>query len=480
VGIRSQIKKQEVIARANIVVVGFDQRMRVEIASIFKKLKWNNVKYVNGPAAFFQLDGSVPFDLVLVDEKLSEGGAVEFAKTLDRLHGMPIGLIGNIDNIVDTSVGYHPDEQFFAFSLPPAAISDEIADLVAAIMLPDKLTDPTGDLAYCKVHIDDFISGRQARFPLYVRLARGKYIKIAHSGDPIDLARLDSFRKKNVRYLYMKKMDFSKYVGFAMQLATGVSASTKIPQKKKVSFMRHLGEALVESCYFEGVKENFFQESAIYVESITSVLIDSDDVFKILNSLREASDRVFVHSAAVSLYSVVIAKHLGWDSPNVLFKIGTAGLLHDIGKKDFAREILNKDPNDLTHEERQVYETHTTRGMQELSRLHNVPAEIVQVVLEHHENCLGQGFPQGLKRDRIHPMARLIAVADEFCQAVMNQKPHEKHTAVEVIDRLYKTNLVLFDPAYFAVLMAVFKMEVPLKLKLHYEKGGLRGRKTAA
>jgi len=278
----------------------------------------------------------------------------------------------------------------------------------------------------------------------------------------------------------MKKSDFSKYVGFAMQLAKGISTSGKISQKKKVSLMRHLGEVLVESCYFDGVNEGTFQQSAIFVESVASVLIENDDVFKILESLREASDRLFAHGAAVSLYSVMIARELGWDSPQVLFKIGTAGLLHDIGKKDLSREILDKDRSDLTREERQVYETHTSRGSQELSRLTSVPAEIAQVVLEHHENCLGHGFPQGLKRDKIHPMARHVAVANEFCEIVMNQKPEDRRKPTEVIDRIFKTNLVLFDPTYFAILMVIFGMEVPLKLKLHYEKGGLRSRKNAA
>ena len=176
----------------------------------------------------------------------------------------------------------------------------------------------------------------------------------------------------------------------------------------------------------------------------------------------------------------MIAQELGWDSPQVLFKIGTAGLLHDIGKKDMDRDMLNKDQQDLTREERQVYETHTSRGALELSRITSVPAEIVQVVLEHHENCLGHGYPQGLKRDKIHPMARLVAVANEFCEIVMHQKPETKCKPTEIIERIFQTNLVLFDPSYFAILMVIFGMEVPLRLRLHYEKRKLRPTKKAA
>ncbi len=473
-------KKQELLlSQANIVVVTGNQQLKVELSAIFKKLKWNNVKYVSSAADFYDLKSALPFDLVLVDEALPDQGALDLAKTLDRLHSVPVGLLGSIETLINTSLGYNADEQLFAICLPPSdKIATEIEDLVRSIILPDAIMDATGDLAFCKVHIDDFISGQMARFDLHIRIAKGRYIKIAHQGESIDTERLKSYRKKQVRFLYMKKQDFSDYVGFAMQVAKGISTSGKISQEKKVSLMRHLGEVLVESCYFDGVNEQIFQQAAVFVDSIAEVLIEHDDVFKILESLRGASDRLFAHGAAVSLYSVMIARELGWDSPQVLFKIGTAGLLHDVGKKDMDRQMLEKDRSDLTREERQVYETHTSRGAQDLSRLTSVPTEIAQVALEHHENCLGHGFPQGLKRDKIHPMARLIAVADEFCELVMSQKPEEKKKPAEIIERLFKTNLILFDPAYFSILMAIFGMEVPLKLKLHYEKKNLR--KTAA
>jgi putative nucleotidyltransferase with HDIG domain len=474
-------KKQELIlARANIVIVTIDQKMKVELARFFKALKWNSVKYVSSPQDFYNLKSNVPFDLVLVDEILPERAALGFAKTLDRLHKVPVGLIGNIQSLIDISVGYHPDEELFAFSMAPQDIEDEIVGVVSSILLPETVSDPAGDLAYCKVHIDDFITGKVARFDVYIRLARGRFIKITHQGDSMTSERLESYRKKHVRFLYMKRLDFSTYVGLTMQVAKGISTSDKITHDKKVSLMRHLGEVLVESCHFDGVSEQTFQYSAIFVESLATVLIEHDDVFKILLSLKDAGDRLFAHSAAVSLYSVMIARELGWDSPQVLFKIGTSGLLHDIGKRDMPREMLDKDRNDLTREERQVYETHTSRGAQDLSRISSVPAEILQIVLEHHENCLGHGFPQGLKKDKIHPMARLVAVANEFCDMVMHQNSGTKLKPKEIIERIYKANLVLFDPAYFAVLMAIFGMEIPLRLKLHYDKGGLRSKKNAA
>ena len=202
-------KKQELILLgANIVVVSSNQQMKFDLSAIFKKLKWNNVKYVNSPSDFYRLSSAVPFDLVLIDQALQECGAVEFAKTLDRLHGVPIGFIGNIETLIDTTLGYHPDEQLFAFGLEPSVIANEIEDLVCSIVLPEKFSDATGDLAYCKMHIDDFISGKMANFDLYIRLARDRYIKIANRGESIALERSRVLSKETRSFSLYEKNRF--------------------------------------------------------------------------------------------------------------------------------------------------------------------------------------------------------------------------------------------------------------------------------
>ena len=48
-----------------------------------------------------------------------------------------------------------------------------------------------------------------------------------------------------------------------------------------------------------------------------------------------------------------------------------------------------------------------------------MPSDVIQMVQQHHENCAGTGYPMGFKRNRIHPLARLISLADEFCNLVL-------------------------------------------------------------
>jgi HD-GYP domain-containing protein (c-di-GMP phosphodiesterase class II) len=74
----------------------------------------------------------------------------------------------------------------------------------------------------------------------------------------------------------------------------------------------------------------------------------------------------------------------------------------------------------MSYEEIQAYETHPFKGMQMLLSLGIVPDDVIAIVYEHHENAIGQGFPRKLRNLKMHPLAKVVAVADEFCNLTLS------------------------------------------------------------
>ncbi len=69
----------------------------------------------------------------------------------------------------------------------------------------------------------------------------------------------------------------------------------------------------------------------------------------------------------------------------------------------------------MTFEERQLFEQHPAKGAEMLKGIEGLPDDVIAIVYEHHENAIGQGFPRRLKTIRIHPLARVVGLADIFC-----------------------------------------------------------------
>jgi HD-GYP domain-containing protein (c-di-GMP phosphodiesterase class II) len=97
-----------------------------------------------------------------------------------------------------------------------------------------------------------------------------------------------------------------------------------------------------------------------------------------------------------------------------------AGLLHDIGENSLDDAVINKVEKNLTPAERQQWRQHPEWGSEILKKLTAVPPEVIAVALEHHEDEKGGGFPSGLDGSRIHAMAKVVAVADKFCELVLD------------------------------------------------------------
>jgi HD-GYP domain-containing protein (c-di-GMP phosphodiesterase class II) len=102
-----------------------------------------------------------------------------------------------------------------------------------------------------------------------------------------------------------------------------------------------------------------------------------------------------------------------------MFRLSIAGLFHDIGKKEIDRAILEKPRGTLTQEEVKILESHPKRALEILGGVESIPEDVLQIILHHHERDAGNGYPSGLRRQKIHPLARVIAVADEFVKLIL-------------------------------------------------------------
>ncbi|MDH5590255.1 MAG: HD-GYP domain-containing protein, partial [Gemmatimonadota bacterium] len=130
------------------------------------------------------------------------------------------------------------------------------------------------------------------------------------------------------------------------------------------------------------------------------------------------------HSMRVAALARGIATELGLANARV-DAVETAALLHDIGKIDaIYTEILRKDGG-LSADEREIIESHVTKGVELLSSLSSFPKEILQAVRHHHERVDGKGYPDGLTGEAIPLAARIIKVCDAV-DAMLSDRPYRQ------------------------------------------------------
>ena len=134
----------------------------------------------------------------------------------------------------------------------------------------------------------------------------------------------------------------------------------------------------------------------------------------------EARQYTAGHSAAVAIYARDIATRMALPGDQQQLA-HLCGLVHDVGKIGLPVGLLEK-PGALTLDERRQMERHSEIGERILKNVEDY-AEIAAIVRHHHERWDGEGYPDGLAREDIPLLSRIIAVADAY-NAMTSDRPY--------------------------------------------------------
>lgn len=210
-----------------------------------------------------------------------------------------------------------------------------------------------------------------------------------------------------------------------------------------VAFVRQLAIALENARLYNDLERTF-----LGTISALAAAVDAKDPY------------TYGHANWVTHYAVAIAECLRLDESEVQ-TIRIASILHDIGKIGIDGAILQK-PDDLTIEEREVVRKHPAIGADILASLEFL-SETVPLVLFHHEQYGGGGYPSGISGTAIPLGARIIAVADAY-DAMTSDRPYRTAlTGEEARAELRRNAGRQFDPSVVEAFLAFLEgdEEVP-------------------
>lgn len=248
-------------------------------------------------------------------------------------------------------------------------------------------------------------------------------------GTVLDEVQLQSLRRQGIEEVYI------------------FDAPTRIT-KSSMPFDAAYKESLVavRSFMLEAKLNKKIEEKEVKqtVQDLLDQVFDEVDLFRQMRLMKEKDDYLFTHSVNVALLSILIARWLKLDE-DIIKDVGTAGILHDMGKLFIPDEILQKQGK-LTEEEFQKIKEHATAGYDYVSQLPWVSIPIANAVLMHHERLDGSGYPLGMKGDSIPLYARIVAVADVYDAITSNRAYRHKLSPYQAAEILWEESFGKLDP----------------------------------
>lgn len=196
-------------------------------------------------------------------------------------------------------------------------------------------------------------------------------------------------------------------------------------------------------------KQVIIKEVEESLEPLVDGILNNNDILGSLRNIEVMDDYTFRHSINVSLIASMLGKWLGYEHHH-LKKLSIAGLLHDLGKSKIPIAILNK-PAALSAEEFQVMKQHAYYSYDILKNNAAFDSDMLLPILQHHERVDGSGYPMGVKGDKIHPFAKIIAIADVFDAMTSDRCYRKKASAFDVSDELIRMSSSHLDIEFVTV-----------------------------
>lgn len=187
--------------------------------------------------------------------------------------------------------------------------------------------------------------------------------------------------------------------------------------------------------------------------------------------LKDKDEYTYLHSVAVCALMVALSRQLELDDA-MTAEMGTAGLLHDIGKMAVPLDVLNK-PAKLTDEEFALMQTHPEKGFRLLEQTPALPPLALDVCRHHHEKVDGTGYPQRLRGDQISLAARMGAICDVYDALTSNRSYKAAWSPAESVTHMREWE-GQFDPELlFAFMKSVGIFAIGMVVQLRTNRLGL-------
>lgn len=448
------------LPRKKILFVEDDPVLAQSIMQVLSDHGYEVHPEVNGRAARDLLDVQ-PFDLLLTEVRLPGVRGLEILHHIKSRIGIPVVLMGVRADIATEQDALDLGASGFLFKpVDPLAVVERVSQILKRV---DPLMLDSGrvlDSEFCRVRIEDFQGSQVLNYPVFVRINDSKFLKIAHDGGELVEDRIQGLRARGIEFLYLRKEDFAQYVGFQYRVAQEMIQSRGVEKSKKIQ-VAHRSMALVyESFYYQQMRKSDYEDAVDLIQNSVALLSSVEDALELMEQLNQSQNGVYTHSVGVSLYSGLICRALGWTSSSTLMKVSMGGLLHDIGKKDFPKDLLDKPKLHMTDEEVHLYESHPELGVRVLYSLKEAGADVLQIIAQHHELSDGSGFPRKLRSPEIFPLAKVVSLANVFCNLVMRNANSPGYTPHEALNRLNQDLKQKFDANVLKALNRVFGRDV--------------------
>ena len=400
----------------------------------------DGVSSIDAAEVKIKASSSEPYDLLIVDWKLSDSASV--ARIRNLILQVPI--------LVAFSAGEEPRAVISQVTgvFNRESLVEQLTLALESLIRSGAISDLRTAQDKVRIRTQLLLQVCPLQGDIYIRLSDQKFVKVFRVGDTFDLTDMEKYTvKKGIEYLYIRKeqcLEFaSKYLAELQKIA-----KTSLPESELVHLNISVHETVQELTRQMGFNREVQEMTRAQVQMTVRTMGASPNLAQILSKLEKSKDKyISAHSTVCAFVACAIAGQLRWGSETTFHKLTLASFLHDMTLENDQLADYNsladiEKRRDLFSEaEIQAYRDHPIYAAELAKRMNEVPPDVDTIISQHHERPDGTGFPRKLTYSYISPLSTVFIVAHDLTYyALKNQDRFNIDLFIDEVREKYKSS----------------------------------------
>jgi len=245
--------------------------------------------------------------------------------------------------------------------------------------------------------------------------------------------------------LYVRSSDEDVFYEYVEEHISTIIRDGLVPAENACKLVYDTSSRVMEDTFDEPRAGRNLRRAHRMVQATVQTIMKDPEGLWHMTSIASHDYYTYTHCVHVSMFLVAASYDiLGIRDAKMLRLIGSGGILHDIGKSEIPREILNK-PGKLTEEEFKKVKEHPVLGLDLVRDDRYLEAAAARIISGHHEHYDGGGYPAGLSGERIDRIVRLSTIIDVYDALTTTRCYADARSAYKALDMMFHEMDEAFD-----------------------------------
>jgi HD-GYP domain-containing protein (c-di-GMP phosphodiesterase class II) len=307
------------------------------------------------------------------------------------------------------------------------------------------------EVGFCPMNLKSLIPGGRLTFPLFLKSVevggdKIKYLQCCDVDEIFSEEWIGGLHQIGVQRLYFLKEDFTKVIDYLNNYLTILESQGQKANNQKFRILHEHLHLTIQQAFAGNQFCSYIEPMVRVADRILEELGNSLTTLEPLWDILVLDYAHYHHAVNVFLLSLNFMCFLRKKRSETR-NMGICALFKDVGMTKVPEEILLK-AGKIPADDLNRIKKHPRESYNDLKKHIMIPPESLQLIIEHHENADGSGYPQALKDAQQHPNTKIIRVVDAYAAMISSRPyrpPYNSSSAVKLLQEEIGPYGFLFD-----------------------------------